>query len=61
MNNVNNLLNLLNFQNNKKTNKWEIIMKIEKITTDEVIFDNGNVISFNHNQDWYKYNYADFA
>ena len=56
---MNNINNLLNFQNNNKTNKGEII--IEKITTDKVIFDNGNVISFNHNQDWYEYNYVDFV
>ena len=35
-------------------------MKILKVTEEEIIFRNGNTISFDHEQDCCEYNYADF-
>lgn len=36
-------------------------MRIAVVTADEIIFDNGDVISFDHEQDCCEYNYADFS
>ena len=36
-------------------------MKIEKVTRDAIIFDNGNTISYDHDQDCCELNYADFS
>ena len=35
-------------------------MKIVKITEEAIIFDNGNTITFDHDQDCCEWNYADF-
>lgn len=35
-------------------------MKIKEITEEEIIFDNGNRILFDHEQDCCEHNYADF-
>lgn len=35
-------------------------MKIVSITDEQIIFDNGTSISFDHNADCCEYNYADF-
>ena len=35
-------------------------MKISKVTVEEIIFDNGNKITFDHCPDCCEYNYADF-
>ena len=35
-------------------------MKIEKIENGRIIFDNGNTISYDHDQDCCEQNYADF-
>ena len=35
-------------------------MKISKITDDEIVFDNGNHITYDHEQDCCEWNYADF-
>lgn len=36
-------------------------MKIEKVTENEIIFDNGNMITFDHEQDCCEHNFADFS
>lgn len=36
-------------------------MKIENVTQTEIIFDNGNIISFNHEQSCHERNWADFS
>ena len=36
-------------------------MKIEKVTEDSILFDNGNTIDFDHRQDCCEHNYADFS
>ena len=36
-------------------------MKIYKITEEEIIFDNGSKITYDHNQDCCEVNYADFC
>lgn len=36
-------------------------MKIEKVTDEAIIFDNGNKITFDHEQDCCENNYADFS
>lgn len=36
-------------------------MKIRTVTDETIVFDNGNVISFDHAQDCCEYNYADFS
>lgn len=36
-------------------------MKIEKITDEYILFDNGNKITFDHDQDCRECNYADFT
>lgn len=36
-------------------------MKIVNITDEEIIFDNGSTISFDHGQDCCEWNYADFS
>lgn len=36
-------------------------MKIQKVTNEEIIFDNGNTISYGHAQDCFEHNYADFS
>lgn len=35
-------------------------MKISKVTDEDIIFDNGSTISFDHCQDCCEWNYADF-
>lgn len=35
-------------------------MKIQKITDEAIVFDNGSQITFDHDQDCCEYNYADF-
>ena len=35
-------------------------MKIKKITSEKILFDNGNEITFDHDQDCCEDNYADF-
>jgi hypothetical protein len=35
-------------------------MKIKKVNSNEIIFDNGDIITFDHSQDCCEYNYADF-
>ena len=35
-------------------------MKIKNITEDEILFDNGKAISYDHDQQCCEYNYADF-
>lgn len=35
-------------------------MKIKEITEEKIIFDNGNEITFDHEQNCCEYNYADF-
>ena len=35
-------------------------MKITKVTEDEILFDNGKDISYNHAQECCEHNYADF-
>ena len=36
-------------------------MKIQRVTDEAIIFDNGNTITFDHEQDCCEYNYADFS
>lgn len=36
-------------------------MKIKQVTDEAIIFDNGNTITFDHEQDCCEYNYADFS
>lgn len=36
-------------------------MKIQQVTDEAIIFDNGNSITFDHEQDCCEYNYADFS
>ena len=36
-------------------------MKIQQVTDEAIIFDNGNTITFDHEQDCCEYNYADFS
>ena len=36
-------------------------MKIKEITDYTIVFDNGNIISYEHDQEWCEWNYADFA
>lgn len=36
-------------------------MKIRQVTDEAIIFDNGNSITFDHEQDCCEYNYADFS
>lgn len=36
-------------------------MKIRQVTDEAIIFDNGNTITFDHEQDCCEYNYADFS
>lgn len=36
-------------------------MKIKQVTDEAIIFDNGNSITFDHEQDCCEYNYADFS
>jgi len=36
-------------------------MKIQKVTEDAIIFDNGNTITYDHEQDCCEHNYADFS
>jgi len=36
-------------------------MKIKKITEESILFDNGDKITYDHDQDCCEYNYADFA
>ena len=36
-------------------------MRIKEVNSDTIVFDNGKVISFDHNQDCCEYNYADFS
>lgn len=36
-------------------------MKIVNVTEEEIIFDNGNKITFDHDRDCCEYNYADFS
>ena len=36
-------------------------MRIKTVTDENIVFDNGNVISFDHEQDCCEYNYADFS
>lgn len=36
-------------------------MKIKKVTDEEIIFDNGNTITFDHAADCCEWNYADFS
>jgi len=35
-------------------------MKIKEVTKDDIVFDNGNVITHDHEQDCCEHNYADF-
>lgn len=35
-------------------------MRIAEINSEEIRFDNGNTITFDHSQDWCEWNYADF-
>lgn len=35
-------------------------MKIKEVTDEHILFDNGNTITFDHEQDCCEYNYADF-
>ena len=35
-------------------------MRVSKITDDEILFDNGNKITYDHEQDCCEWNYADF-
>ena len=36
-------------------------MKIVSVTDDYILFDNNSTITFDHEQDCYEWNYADFA
>jgi hypothetical protein len=36
-------------------------MKIKEVTDEHILFDNGNTITFDHEQDCYERNYADFS
>ena len=36
-------------------------MKIKSITEDYILFDNGNTITYDHDQDCCEWNYADFS
>jgi AAA+ ATPase superfamily predicted ATPase len=36
-------------------------MRIEEVTEEAIIFDNGNKITYNHPQDCCEWNYADFS
>lgn len=36
-------------------------MKIKEVTDEIILFDNGNAITFDHEQDCCEYNYADFG
>lgn len=36
-------------------------MKIERVTEEAIIFDNGNQITYDHDQDCCEFNYADFS
>ena len=36
-------------------------MRIKTVTDENIVFDNGNVISFHHEQDCCEYTYADFS
>ena len=35
-------------------------MKIKEVNDEKILFDNGNTITFDHEQDWCEYNYAQF-
>ena len=39
---------------------WRNDMKIKEVNDKKILFDNGNVITFDHEQDWCEYNYAQF-
>lgn len=36
-------------------------MKIKEVTSEHILFDNGNTITFEHDRDCCEYNYADFS
>lgn len=36
-------------------------MKIKRVTENEIVFDNGNLITYFHDQDCCEHNYADFS
>lgn len=39
---------------------WRNDMKIKEVNDEKILFDNGNTITFDHEQDWCEYNYAQF-
>lgn len=41
--------------------KGKLKMKIKKVTDEMIMFDDGSIISFDHDQDCCEWNYADFS
>ena len=39
---------------------WRNDMKIKEVNDEKILFDNGNTITFDHEQDWCEHNYAQF-